>query len=180
MLKEEIRHLHGLAGGAQALQRRFQSLPALCPPGAAVCATQQLIIGGRGLLHRSGPLIAMRQVQQCFRRSRIRAPSFHDRAIGILHVCFRCAAESLLFSQLPQPKQGPQFPFCFRMGKRGSLYGIGIAIMLAAVFLLTFSATNALGGIGAMPPFLAAWAWISRRELDNVRKQVWADYESSA
>jgi LPS export ABC transporter permease LptG len=49
-------------------------------------------------------------------------------------------------------------PFCFRMGKRGSLYGIGIAIMLVAVFLLTFSTTNALGGIGVMPPFLAAWA----------------------
>ncbi len=49
-------------------------------------------------------------------------------------------------------------PFCFRMGKRGSLYGIGVAIVLAGVFLLTFSTTNALGGIGLLPPFLAAWA----------------------
>jgi hypothetical protein len=32
----------------------------------------------------------------------------------------------------------------------------------------------------AFIPFLAAWAWISRRELDNVRKQVWADYDSAA
>jgi hypothetical protein len=30
----------------------------------------------------------------------------------------------------------------------------------------------------AFIPFLGAWAWISRRELDNVRKQVWADYDS--
>ncbi len=49
-------------------------------------------------------------------------------------------------------------PFCFRMGRRGSLYGIGIAIGLVAVFILTFSTTNALGGIGVIPPFLAAWA----------------------
>jgi len=49
-------------------------------------------------------------------------------------------------------------PFCFRMGKRGSLYGIGIAVSLVAVFLLVFSTTNALGGIGLLPPFLAAWA----------------------
>ncbi len=49
-------------------------------------------------------------------------------------------------------------PFCFRMGRRGSLYGIGIALALVAVFILTFSTTNALGAIGAIPPFLAAWA----------------------
>ncbi len=49
-------------------------------------------------------------------------------------------------------------PFCFRMGRRGSLYGIGIAIALVAVFILTFSTTNALGAIGFIPPFLAAWA----------------------
>jgi lipopolysaccharide export system permease protein len=49
-------------------------------------------------------------------------------------------------------------PFCFRMGRRGSLYGIGVAVCLVAVFLLVFSTTNALGGIGLMSPFLAAWA----------------------
>jgi len=49
-------------------------------------------------------------------------------------------------------------PFCFRMGKRGSLYGIGVAVFFVAVFLVVFSTTNALGGIGLMPPFLAAWA----------------------
>jgi LPS export ABC transporter permease LptG len=49
-------------------------------------------------------------------------------------------------------------PFCFRMGKRGSLYGIGVAVCLVTIFLLVFSTTNALGGIGLMTPFLAAWA----------------------
>jgi LPS export ABC transporter permease LptG len=49
-------------------------------------------------------------------------------------------------------------PFCFRIGNRGSLYGVGIAIVLAAVYFLAFSATSALGGTGMMPAFLAAWA----------------------
>jgi lipopolysaccharide export system permease protein len=44
------------------------------------------------------------------------------------------------------------------MGKRGSLYGVGIAVFLVTIYLLVFSTTNALGGIGLMPPFLAAWA----------------------
>ena len=49
-------------------------------------------------------------------------------------------------------------PFCFRMGRRGSLYGIGVAIVLVMLFLIAFSITNALGGVGLIPPFLAAWA----------------------
>jgi lipopolysaccharide export LptBFGC system permease protein LptF len=49
-------------------------------------------------------------------------------------------------------------PFCFRIGKKGSLYGVGIAIVLAAIYFLTFSATSALGSAGVMPAFLAAWA----------------------
>jgi LPS export ABC transporter permease LptG/LPS export ABC transporter permease LptF len=49
-------------------------------------------------------------------------------------------------------------PFCFRMGRRGSLYGIGIATVLVGVFLLIFAASNALGGVGLIPPVLAAWA----------------------
>jgi LPS export ABC transporter permease LptG len=49
-------------------------------------------------------------------------------------------------------------PFCFRLGKRGSLYGVGVAIALVAVFLLTYSTTRALGGAGLIPPLLASWA----------------------
>lgn len=49
-------------------------------------------------------------------------------------------------------------PFCFRIGRRGSLYGVGVSIVLAALYFLTFSATSALGSTGLMPAFLAAWA----------------------
>src|SRR5207237_8029764 len=105
MLKEEIRDLHDVASGAEALQRRFEPLPGLRPPGATISATQQLIIGSRGLLHQSGSLIALRQMEERFRRSRVRAPSFQDRAIGVLHLCFISGADSLLPSQLRYPQQ---------------------------------------------------------------------------
>ena len=49
-------------------------------------------------------------------------------------------------------------PFCFRLGRHGSLYGIAIAISLAGVYFLLFSATSALGATGLMPAFLGAWA----------------------
>ncbi|HZN04055.1 MAG TPA: LptF/LptG family permease, partial [Candidatus Polarisedimenticolia bacterium] len=49
-------------------------------------------------------------------------------------------------------------PFCFRLGRHGSLYGVAIAILLAGVYFLLFSATSALGATGIMPAFLAAWA----------------------
>lgn len=62
------------------------------------------------------------------------------------------------FPLLPLTMVIVALPFCFQVGKRGSLYGVGIAIALVALFLLVFSATTALGGIGLMPPFLAAWA----------------------
>ena len=62
------------------------------------------------------------------------------------------------FPLLPLTMVIVALPFCFRVGKKGSLYGVGIAIALIALFLLVFSTTSALGGIGLMPPFLAAWS----------------------
>ena len=62
------------------------------------------------------------------------------------------------FPLLPLTMVIVALPFCFQVGKRGSLYGVGVAIALIALFLLVFSTTNALGGIGLMPPFLAAWS----------------------
>jgi hypothetical protein len=76
---------------------------------------------------------------------------------------------------------------------------IDVVLITMSLFLLIHAAVEAIADPGALftrenlesvliapaltfafIPFLAAWAWISRRELDNVRKQVWADYESSA
>ncbi len=49
-------------------------------------------------------------------------------------------------------------PFAFRIGRRGSLYGIGVAILLVIVYWATFAIFNALGLETILPPFLAAWA----------------------
>jgi len=49
-------------------------------------------------------------------------------------------------------------PFAFRVGRRGNLYGIGVAILLVIVYWATFAIFNALGLETILSPFLAAWA----------------------
>jgi LPS export ABC transporter permease LptG/LPS export ABC transporter permease LptF len=49
-------------------------------------------------------------------------------------------------------------PFAVTTGRHGTLYGIGIGIALAILYIVTMSLTAALGGGGALPPVLAAWA----------------------
>lgn len=49
-------------------------------------------------------------------------------------------------------------PFAFRAGRKGSLYGIGIALVLAIVYTAVFSGFNALGLESALEPVLAVWA----------------------
>jgi LPS export ABC transporter permease LptG/LPS export ABC transporter permease LptF len=49
-------------------------------------------------------------------------------------------------------------PFAFQVGRRGSLYGIGVALVLVIVYWATFAVFNALGFETVLPPFLAAWA----------------------
>jgi lipopolysaccharide export LptBFGC system permease protein LptF len=49
-------------------------------------------------------------------------------------------------------------PFAFRVGRRGSLYGIGVALLLVLVYWATFAVSNALGLETLLPPAVAAWA----------------------
>jgi LPS export ABC transporter permease LptG/LPS export ABC transporter permease LptF len=49
-------------------------------------------------------------------------------------------------------------PFGVTTGRRGTVYGIGLGIVLALVYWMLLSAFGAVGGAGLMPPFLAAWA----------------------
>jgi lipopolysaccharide export LptBFGC system permease protein LptF len=49
-------------------------------------------------------------------------------------------------------------PFAFRIGRRGSLYGIGVALLLVIVYWATFAVFNALGLETLLPPAIAAWA----------------------
>lgn len=48
-------------------------------------------------------------------------------------------------------------PFGVTMGKRGTLYGIGLAIALALSYWVLFHVFLAIGRAGLLSPFLAAW-----------------------
>jgi LPS export ABC transporter permease LptF/LPS export ABC transporter permease LptG len=49
-------------------------------------------------------------------------------------------------------------PFSFRIGKRGALYGIGIALFLAFVYWTVFGIFTKFGEVGNLPAILSAWS----------------------
>ncbi len=49
-------------------------------------------------------------------------------------------------------------PFGFRMGRQGTLSGIGVALGLTMLFWLTFIFFRAVGSAEMLPPLVAAWA----------------------
>jgi lipopolysaccharide export LptBFGC system permease protein LptF len=48
-------------------------------------------------------------------------------------------------------------PFGVTMGRRGTLYGIGLGIVLALGYWLLFSVFLAIGRAGLLSPVLSAW-----------------------
>ena len=49
-------------------------------------------------------------------------------------------------------------PFAFKIGKRGALYGIGIALVLGIFYWAVFLLFTKFGEVGNLPPILSAWA----------------------
>jgi LPS export ABC transporter permease LptG len=49
-------------------------------------------------------------------------------------------------------------PFAFKMGKRGALYGIGLALILGIIYWMLFAVFMKFGEVGNLPPLLSAWA----------------------
>ena len=49
-------------------------------------------------------------------------------------------------------------PFSLTVARRGALYGIGLAVLLAIVYWAVLETFQALGNGGSLPPALAAWA----------------------
>ncbi|MBK5260899.1 MAG: LPS export ABC transporter permease LptG [Thermoanaerobaculia bacterium] len=49
-------------------------------------------------------------------------------------------------------------PFAFRAGKRGALYGIGIALVLGITYWMIFAVFTKFGEVGNLPPMLSAWS----------------------
>ena len=49
-------------------------------------------------------------------------------------------------------------PFAFRIGKRGTLYGVGIAIFLSFVYYAFYVGFTKFGEVGNLPAILSAWS----------------------
>lgn len=49
-------------------------------------------------------------------------------------------------------------PFSFLLGKKGSLYGIGLSLLLIIIYWAIFAIFNAFGLEGVLNPLLSAWA----------------------
>ncbi|HVR41083.1 MAG TPA: LPS export ABC transporter permease LptG, partial [Thermoanaerobaculia bacterium] len=49
-------------------------------------------------------------------------------------------------------------PFAFKIGKRGALYGFGIALVLGIVYWMVFAIFSKFGEVGNLPPLIAAWS----------------------
>lgn len=49
-------------------------------------------------------------------------------------------------------------PFAFRLGRRGALYGVGIALVVGIVYWIIFRIFTNFGEVGNLPPLLSAWA----------------------
>jgi LPS export ABC transporter permease LptG/LPS export ABC transporter permease LptF len=49
-------------------------------------------------------------------------------------------------------------PFAFRIGKRGALYGVGIALLLGIFYWMVFAVFTKFGEVGNLPAMLSAWS----------------------
>jgi LPS export ABC transporter permease LptG len=49
-------------------------------------------------------------------------------------------------------------PFAFRLGRRGALYGVGIALVVGITYWMVFRIFTNFGEVGNLPPLLSAWA----------------------
>lgn len=49
-------------------------------------------------------------------------------------------------------------PFAFRIGKRGTLYGVGIALAVGFIYWTVFGVFTKFGEVGNLPAVLAAWS----------------------
>src|SRR5947207_546256 len=49
-------------------------------------------------------------------------------------------------------------PFAFRIGKRGALYGVGLALILGITYWMVFAIFTKFGEVGNLPPLLSAWS----------------------
>jgi lipopolysaccharide export LptBFGC system permease protein LptF len=49
-------------------------------------------------------------------------------------------------------------PFAFRLGRQGTLYGIGLSVILGFVFMAIYAFFTKIGEAGALPALVAVWS----------------------
>jgi LPS export ABC transporter permease LptG len=49
-------------------------------------------------------------------------------------------------------------PFAFKIGRRGALYGIGLALVLGIIYWMVYAIFTKFGEVGNLPPLLSAWS----------------------
>lgn len=49
-------------------------------------------------------------------------------------------------------------PFAFRIGRRGALYGVGVALILGIFYWMIFAVFTKFGEVGNLPALLSAWS----------------------
>jgi LPS export ABC transporter permease LptG len=101
----------------------------------------------------AGELPHQSTIQELRREIRSLRSSGYD--ITKLHVAYHAKFARAL-SPLVMVLLG--LPFAFKIGRRGSLYGVGVALVLVLVYWATFAIFNALGEEALLRPSVAAWA----------------------
>jgi LPS export ABC transporter permease LptG/LPS export ABC transporter permease LptF len=123
------------------------------PYSMALAIPPNLVDERRWLGHRSDDLPDQMSLAELSQQITTLRNSGYD--ITKLHVAYhRKFAQAL--SPLVMVLLG--LPFAFSIGRRGSLYGIGVALLLVLVYWATFAVFNALGLETLLPPPVAAWA----------------------
>ncbi len=49
-------------------------------------------------------------------------------------------------------------PFAFKIGRRGALYGVGLALVLGIIYWMVYAIFTKFGEVGNLPPLLSAWS----------------------
>ena len=95
-------------------------------------------------------MMTFNELREYNRRSRASGFSVSEQEVQ-LHGKIAIPAVTLVMTFLA-------IPFAVTTGRRGALYGIGLAIMLSVAYWLSMAFFAAAGSAGVLPAPLAAWA----------------------
>jgi LPS export ABC transporter permease LptG len=123
---------------------------------------------GRTLRYPEGPDFFSRREESFLRGSRLHEQMSFQQLLGHLRATRRSGYDTTHLKVALYAKTAFPFtplvmvliglPFAFRLGRKGSLYGLGVALGLVIVYWALFAVFNALGLEGVVAAPVAAWA----------------------